>query len=491
MSTIQSSFKKSRPRLISGRQPLATFASSGRHLAIALTSIVALEFVVIACAAYVVSYAYNKLFLLQSPANAEYISAALFISAITLLMSLSFRQFVSIPTQTLRQFVFSGIGAAAVSFVLFLSALFVFKVSGAYSRGTFLLQFAFVPLTVAVFRVGAFRWLRSAIARGYLEAARVILIGELVCHAPILASLRDQGVKVVGRFNLPYCFLGKSGAKNPTSLDTIRNIIEQCRSLNPDDILILPAENDLEKIAEFAGFLAEIPASIHVLPTGNNPLWAARVGELGTQPTLQLASRPLSMFQRVTKRAFDVTAAVFGLVILSPMLLLVSILIKLDSRGPVFFGQARHGYNNQQISVFKFRTMHVTEDGYIFNQATKDDPRITRVGRILRRSNIDELPQLLNVLLGEMSIVGPRPHAIAHNEEFEQRIAILMRRHKVKPGITGWAQVCGYRGETNTLEKMRRRVECDLFYIDNWSFLFDLQIIFLTLLSKRAYVNAG
>jgi lipopolysaccharide/colanic/teichoic acid biosynthesis glycosyltransferase len=134
--------------------------------------------------------------------------------------------------------------------------------------------------------------------------------------------------------------------------------------------------------------------------------------------------------------------------------------------------------------------MTTIEDGHRFKQAVKNDPRVTRVGHILRRTNIDELPQLVNVLLGEMSIVGPRPHPIALNEAFAQRISPLSRRHKVKPGITGWAQVNGHRGETDTIEKMRRRIECDLYYIDNWSFLLDVKIIVMTLFSKRAYTNA-
>jgi lipopolysaccharide/colanic/teichoic acid biosynthesis glycosyltransferase len=162
----------------------------------------------------------------------------------------------------------------------------------------------------------------------------------------------------------------------------------------------------------------------------------------------------------------------------------------LESRGNVFFWQKRHGYNNTTIEVVKFRTMYETDDDNCFVQAKPADGRVTHVGRLLRRTNIDELPQLFNVLIGNMSIVGPRPHATAHNEMFEGRILPFSRRHNIKPGITGWAQVNGHRGETDTLEKMQRRVEHDLYYIDNWSFLLDMKIILLTLFSKRAYINA-
>jgi lipopolysaccharide/colanic/teichoic acid biosynthesis glycosyltransferase len=167
----------------------------------------------------------------------------------------------------------------------------------------------------------------------------------------------------------------------------------------------------------------------------------------------------------------------------------VAIAIKLDSPGPVLFRQTRHGYNNETIKVFKFRSMTKADDGE-FVQAARNDSRVTRVGAILRRTNIDELPQLINVLRGEMSIVGPRPHATVHNKMFEGKISVFSRRHVVKPGITGWAQVNGLRGATETFEKMQRRVEHDLYYIDNWSFWLDLRIIVMTLFSKTAYTNA-
>jgi lipopolysaccharide/colanic/teichoic acid biosynthesis glycosyltransferase len=172
-----------------------------------------------------------------------------------------------------------------------------------------------------------------------------------------------------------------------------------------------------------------------------------------------------------------------------PLLTIVAIAVKLDSRGPVLFRQTRHGYNNETIKVFKFRSMTLP-DGDDFVQAVRNDSRITRVGAILRRSNIDELPQLINVLRGEMSIVGPRPHATAHNAIFEDKVSVFSRGHVVKPGITGWAQVNGYRGVTETLEQMQRRVEHDLYYIDNWSFWLDIRIIVMTLFSKSAYTNA-
>jgi lipopolysaccharide/colanic/teichoic acid biosynthesis glycosyltransferase len=178
------------------------------------------------------------------------------------------------------------------------------------------------------------------------------------------------------------------------------------------------------------------------------------------------------------------------LLLLAPLFVIVGAVIKLTSPGPVFYRQERHCFNRARFRIFKFRTMYVQENDGPFRQARRGDPRITPFGAFLRRTNLDELPQLLNVVLGDMSIVGPRPHAVAHDADFEQRIADYTRRHNIKPGITGWAQVNGLRGETDTDEKMRARVEHDLAYVDQWSLLFDMKIIMLTLLSSKAYRNA-
>ena len=191
------------------------------------------------------------------------------------------------------------------------------------------------------------------------------------------------------------------------------------------------------------------------------------------------------------KRGLDLIVAGLMLFLLGPLLLGVAAAITLESKGPIFFLQTRHGFGNRHFKVFKFRSMRVLEDGAAFRQATRNDPRITAVGRFIRRTNIDELPQLFNVLLGDMSLVGPRPHPIALNDDFAARIRMFHRRHNIRPGITGWAQVNGHRGETDTLEKMKLRVEHDLWYVDNWSLALDMKILVNTLISPAAYRNAG
>jgi exopolysaccharide biosynthesis polyprenyl glycosylphosphotransferase len=207
-------------------------------------------------------------------------------------------------------------------------------------------------------------------------------------------------------------------------------------------------------------------------------------------PTLNLSRTPLTWRDRIVKRCFDVIVGSLLLAVALPLFLIVGLLIKLDSRGPVFFRQRRHGFNQGEFRIFKFRTMTTLDDGEKIRQATRNDKRITRVGRFLRRTNLDELPQLFNVLAGQMSLVGPRPHALAHNNEFEEKIRLYAKRHNVKPGITGWSQVNGFRGETDSLEKMQKRVDYDAFYIDNWSLTFDIVIMFSTIFSVNSYKNA-
>ena len=209
-------------------------------------------------------------------------------------------------------------------------------------------------------------------------------------------------------------------------------------------------------------------------------------------PPLLLSRRPLAGWGIVVKRAMDVAISAALIVVLAPLMLLIALCIIIDSRGPAIFRQQRLGFSKQPITIYKFRTMDraASVDPSV-PQARPNDPRVTRLGRFLRRTSLDELPQLLNVLVGDMSLVGPRPHAIVHDEKYAALIDGYLARHRVLPGITGWAQVNGLRGETDTLEKMKRRLEHDLFYIDNWSPLFDLRILILTLcvgfLDRNAY----
>ena len=226
--------------------------------------------------------------------------------------------------------------------------------------------------------------------------------------------------------------------------------------------------------------LQVLPIRVLLLPDQHVESIFSRARQLGREFTIEIQRPPLSLGELALKRALDVILASGLLVALAPLLAAVAILIRLETPGPLIFRQRRKGFNGREFTIFKFRTMDVLEDGRVIPQARRNDPRVTRVGRILRATSIDELPQLVNVLRGHMSLVGPRPHAAAHDDGYTKLIAKYAFRQHVKPGLTGWAQVNGFRGETSRLELMERRVDCDLWYIKNWSLWLDLRILVLT-----------
>jgi Undecaprenyl-phosphate glucose phosphotransferase len=262
------------------------------------------------------------------------------------------------------------------------------------------------------------------------------------------------------------------------------------RVLRPDDIVIAIPWTQTRIIESCVDAFLRTPAEIHLGPEAILDRYSkAEVAQLGPISSLNLTRRPLSVVQRIEKRIFDTTLAALALALLAPLFAIVALLIRLDGPGPIFFLQRRYGFNQEPFRIVKFRTMTAMEDDANLIAATRFDPRVTRVGAFLRRTSIDELPQLLNVLAGNMSLVGPRPHALAHDQRYDSRIDQYARRHNVKPGITGWAQVCGLRGEIASDEKMRRRVEHDLHYIDNWSLWLDVKIIGLTVFSSKAHAG--
>ncbi len=262
---------------------------------------------------------------------------------------------------------------------------------------------------------------------------------------------------------------------------------------NPIDQVIVALPWDAEsRLLAWMKKLRSLPIDVRLCPDMIGfHLPHRQVTHIGGVPMLNVFEKPLAGWNYIVKSMEDRMLAAAILVVILPLVLLICALIKLDSRGPVLFRQKRYGFNNEVIEVFKFRTMYVdrcAEQKVV--QATRDDPRVTRVGRILRRTSLDELPQFINVLTGTMSIVGPRPHAVAHNEQYARLIDEYLARHRVKPGITGWAQVNGLRGETETLAKMEQRVRYDLYYIEHWSLAFDIRIILRTLFVGFSHPNA-
>jgi putative colanic acid biosynthesis UDP-glucose lipid carrier transferase len=246
--------------------------------------------------------------------------------------------------------------------------------------------------------------------------------------------------------------------------------------------ITLPMSRD-PRIVRVLNDLRDTTASVYFVPTTLPfDLIQARVERIGGISVIAVCETPYYGINGVLKRAADIVIAGLILALIWPLMLAIAIGVKKTSPGPVLFKQRRYGLDGKEILVYKFRTMSVCEDGDHIEQARQNDRRVTRFGAFLRKTSLDELPQFINVLEGTMSIVGPRPHAVAHNEEYRRLIEGYMIRHKVKPGITGWAQVNGFRGETETVEKMKKRIEYDLDYLNHWSLSLDLWIIFKTAL---------
>ncbi|MEL7326178.1 MAG: undecaprenyl-phosphate glucose phosphotransferase [Pseudomonadota bacterium] len=267
--------------------------------------------------------------------------------------------------------------------------------------------------------------------------------------------------------------------------------LERAKRGEVDYVYIAMPMHANERIALFLNQFSDTTANTYLIPdffTYN--LLHSRWDQIGQVQTLSVFDTPFAGISSWVKRLEDIVLSSIILLLISPVLLAISLGIKLTSKGPVIFKQYRYGLDGRKIEVWKFRSMTTMEQGNDVKQATKNDPRITPFGGFLRRTSLDELPQFINVLQGTMSIVGPRPHAVSHNEEYRQIVDRYMLRHKVKPGITGWAQINGYRGETDTLDKMEKRVEFDLDYIHHWSVWMDIKIIFLTIVKGFTGSNA-
>ena len=259
----------------------------------------------------------------------------------------------------------------------------------------------------------------------------------------------------------------------------------------PDEVYLAIPWARADMIEACVDALIRTPAEIHLgAESILERFGEAKVTWLGGMVGLQVTRPPLSRLQQWEKRAFDIVVATMALIALAPLFAAICLLVRRETPGPALFRQKRYGFNQEPFRIFKFRTMTTMDDGANVVQATRADPRVTRVGGVLRRYSIDELPQLINVLIGEMSIVGPRPHALAHDQRYVERLSRYARRHNVRPGITGWAQVWGHRGEITNDHDMHKRLEHDLYYVDNWSLWLDLKIILLTVVSPRARRNA-
>ncbi|MEW5992970.1 MAG: undecaprenyl-phosphate glucose phosphotransferase [Candidatus Zixiibacteriota bacterium] len=370
---------------------------------------------------------------------------------------------------------------------------FATKTGAAYSRGWLLLWAGSgwgALILARVFLRAILRWARR---RGFNQR-HVVIVGSAGLGAQVAERLRAapwMGLTVVGYFK------SDSGAPADSidgvpSIGSVDRLAEYVMERRIDQVWLAMPLRDEDKVREILHNLRHSTADIRFVPDFfGMRLLNHSVMDIAGMPVMNLSVTPMTGVNRVLKAIEDRVLAVLILAFIAPLMALIALGVKLTSPGPVLFKQLRYGYDGKPIRVYKFRTMvvHDENDGVV-TQASRADPRVTRLGRFLRRTSLDELPQFFNVLQGRMSIVGPRPHAVAHNEQYKDLVDGYMKRHKVKPGITGWAQINGWRGETDTLEKMQKRVEYDLYYIENWSLWFDLKIIFLTIVKGFVGKNA-
>jgi putative colanic acid biosynthesis UDP-glucose lipid carrier transferase len=371
--------------------------------------------------------------------------------------------------------------------LLFLA--FAFKVSSDFSRVVMLSWFCATPFTL--FAVRGLRLRVHSFIANSAAAPRYIVIGANNVAYELLRRLPQRGF--LGFFDF------RSADRVSQWTDGGDKLIGHChgvtefvRSNGVSAIYIALPLSNVPRIGEMIRELRDTTASIYFLPdVFAFDLIQGRLVNIDGMPALSVCDTPFHGTDAVLKRVFDVVLSGVAVVVLAPLMAALAIGVKLSSPGPALFRQRRYGLHGEEIAVYKFRSMVVCEDGAAVTQATRDDPRITRFGRFLRRTSLDELPQLLNVLEGKMSLVGPRPHAVAHNELYRKLICGYMIRHKVRPGISGWAQVNGLRGETDTVDKMSARVKFDIDYLNQWSIWLDIKILVRTVLlvvrDRRAY----
>jgi putative colanic acid biosysnthesis UDP-glucose lipid carrier transferase len=452
------------------------------HLAIAV--IAGLQMIVPALIA--VALLYTVLGLYHIPVDQSYNSMAALVALLALLLP---RPPHTVQNQLASNSVPIAMGVL-VRWMVLLAALlaigYATKFSAHYSRRAVLTWAVLGPAFIVIATLALQEVMRRFL-RDPANARETVLAGCTESSLALARRLRhspDFGMKVHGFFD------DRGSERLNLDLDPevrllgrLNDLPSYVRANKIDVIFIALPVRQVTRIMELIDQLRDTTASMYYLPDiVVFDLIQARSMVIEGIPALSMCESPFFGYRAIAKRATDVLISATALLLAAPLMLAIAILVSLSSRGPVIFRQRRYGLNGEEIMVYKFRTMTVTDDGPTIVQATKSDPRTTRVGRFLRRYSLDELPQLMNVLSGQMSLVGPRPHAVAHNELYRKLIKGYMLRHKVKPGITGLAQVNGLRGETRTVEQMEARVRFDLEYLRNWSLELDLEILAKTVL---------
>jgi len=390
------------------------------------------------------------------------------------------------------------LGGWTMLFLAVFAAMFFLKADQAFSRVWMATWFALGGFLLAIIRIGLSRFV-AKLARAGRFQRRAVVVGGGETGGGLLRDLQKADpaeVRILGLFD------DRSDARSPSfvegfpKLGTVDDLIEFARTSRVDLVVFSLPITAEQRILAMLRKLWVLPCDIRLAAHANRLRFRPRsYSYVGQTPMLDIFDKPIAEWDLLIKLGFDKVVGSLALVALSPVLALTALAIKLDSRGSILFKQKRYGFNNEIIEIYIFRSMHTDAlDPAASKLVTRDDPRVTRVGRFIRRTSIDELPQLFNVVFkGDLSLVGPRPHAAyakAADRQYDQVVEGYFARHRVKPGITGWAQINGWRGETDTQEKIQNRVEHDLYYIENWSILFDLRILALTPLSLIKATNA-
>jgi Undecaprenyl-phosphate glucose phosphotransferase len=373
------------------------------------------------------------------------------------------------------------------TFALLAVAGFFMKISSDFSRFWFGTWFATGFVLLFGLRLVLSGLIRRWARNGMMER-RAVIVGGGKAAESLIRSVEQQpynDIRICGIFD------DRDDRRSPPvvagypKLGNVTELIEFARIARIDMLIVSLPLTAESRVLSLLKKLWVLPVDIRLSAHSNQLRFRPRsYSFIGSVPMLDIFDKPINDWDSVAKRAFDIVFSLLGIIAFSPVMLATAIAIKLDSRGPVIFRQKRHGFNNEIIDVYKFRSMYAEQsDPTAKNAVKKNDPRVTRVGRFIRKTSIDELPQFFNSLLGSLSLVGPRPHAISaqsHNKLYHEVVDGYFARHRVKPGVTGWAQINGWRGEIDNDEKIKMRTEYDLYYIENWSLWFDLKILLLT-----------
>jgi Undecaprenyl-phosphate glucose phosphotransferase len=420
--------------------------------------------------------------------SASYFVIAIAVAALSLVVFQGFQIYHPAAfRQPIRQ-VFRIAGGWFFVFLTVFAAIFFLKLDGAVSRVWVASWFLLGLVALAAERAVLSRVTLSMVRAGRLDRRTVVVGGgefgrELLRD---LAKARQSEIKMLGVFDDRGDDRSPETVEGFPKLGNVDDLVEFARHTRIDLVIFALPITAEQRILEMLRKLWVLPIDVRLAAHANRLRFRPRsYSYVGHVPVLDILDKPIADWDVVIKLAFDKIVGGLALIALSPILLATTIAVKLDSPGPVLFRQKRYGFNNELIEVFKFRSMYVDQtDATATKLVTKDDSRVTRVGRFIRKTSLDELPQLFNVIFkGNLSLVGPRPHAVhakAADRQYDEVVDGYFARHRVKPGITGWAQINGWRGETDTPEKIQQRVEHDLYYIENWSILLDLYVLAIT-----------